>query len=116
MNSFTYFNVVLTTGSPLGTYVGGLLLKDTPNTSGGQLHNYITIISVSLIMQITAFILLLLLINEKKSVQLSDDQTLINNEIVDSNGNEINTLRKRKPTYQRVDSSQTLNSESPKKW
>jgi len=73
----------------LGTFVGGQVLQNTPDSSGGQLHNYITIISMSLSLQFIALILLLVLVNEKPDQPNSDEdrQTLVDNEELDTNSN-----------------------------
>jgi hypothetical protein len=74
----------------LGTFIGGLLLKDTPNSSSGQLHNYVLVISVSLITQIIAFVLLLILINEKEQNRDNNSASLVNNEISEQSAHDIN--------------------------
>ncbi len=85
MNDCNHFK-----GGPLGTFIGGLLLKDTPNSSSGQLHNYVLIIGVSLTTQIIAFVLLLILINEKEQNRDNNSVSLVNDEISEQSVRDIN--------------------------
>jgi hypothetical protein len=77
-------------GGPLGTFIGGLLLKDTPNSSSGQLHNYVLVISVSLTTQVIAFVLLLILINEKEQNRDNNNVSLVNDEISEQSIRDVN--------------------------
>ena len=95
----------------MGTYVGGAILKSTPNSSGGQLHNYITIIGISLLFQVIAFVILLLLINEKRDKQKAEREGLVDNEEFDGNSNEVIS-----PSYKREESTLSQDSQTPRKW
>lgn len=69
-------------GSPLGTFIGGAILKNLTNGYHGQLRNYVTVFAVSLVCVSTAFIWALFVV--KKPKKLSHDSLVENS---DMNGN-----------------------------
>ncbi len=63
----------------MGTYIGGQLLGNGYLRPSGQLYNYVTVFTISIIGLITAFFWVLFVINEKKS-DYNENRRLINSD------------------------------------
>ncbi|XP_054156892.1 proton-coupled folate transporter-like [Oppia nitens] len=66
----TFAEIAMALGTPLGTYLGGIVLNTTPMFSNGQLHNYSGVYAIAGVTYVLALCWTIFMVNEKRDIRL----------------------------------------------